>query len=118
MQLTAAVINAGIGDLSLGLAMAGYHVVTAYETEEKAIAIHKKNLSTTICPLVLEDIDISDFPEVDVLVSRVYHGSSRTRNLNERPSEPIRSLLRIMEYKKPRAFLLVVNHAYFRISVI
>lgn len=97
MQLTAAVINAGIGDLSLGLAMAGYHVVTAYETEEKAIAIHKKNLSTTICPLVLEDIDISDFPEVDVLVSRVYHGSSRTRNLNERPSEPIRSLLRIME---------------------
>lgn len=34
MQLTAAVINAGIGDLSLALAMAGSHVVTACETEE------------------------------------------------------------------------------------
>lgn len=114
MQLTAAVINAGIGDLSLGLAMAGYHVMTAYETEEKAIAIHEKNLSTTICPLALEDIDISDFPEVDVLAARVYQSSSRNRNLREQSCEPIRSLLRIMEYRKPRAFLLMVNHAYFR----
>lgn len=41
MQLTAAVINAGIGDLSLALAMAGYHVVTAYETEEKWYMLYR-----------------------------------------------------------------------------
>ena len=114
MQLTAAVINAGIGDLSLGLAMAGYHIVTAYETEEKAIAIHQKNLSTAIYPLALEDIDIGDFPEVDVLAARIYQGATKARNLREQPYEPLRSLLRIMEYRRPRAFLLMVNYVYFR----
>ena len=33
MQMTAAVINAGLGDLSLGLEMAGIKVVAAYETD-------------------------------------------------------------------------------------
>ena len=35
MQLTAAVINAGLGDLSIGLEMAGFDVVAAYEAEER-----------------------------------------------------------------------------------
>lgn len=43
--------------------------------------------------LALEDINISDFPEVDVLAARVYYGSARTRNLYEQSCEPIRSLL-------------------------
>lgn len=36
MQLTAAVINAGLGDLTLGLQMSGFQVVAAFEDEEKA----------------------------------------------------------------------------------
>lgn len=30
MQLTAAIINAGLGDLTLGLQMSGFNVVAAY----------------------------------------------------------------------------------------
>ena len=36
MQMTAAVINAGIGDLSLGLEMAGFHIKFVYEADPKA----------------------------------------------------------------------------------
>lgn len=48
MQLTAAVINAGLGDLSIGLEMAGFDVVAAYEAEEKALSIHSHNMKVPL----------------------------------------------------------------------
>ena len=39
MQLTAAILNAGLGDLTIGLEMAGFRVIAAYETDEKSIAM-------------------------------------------------------------------------------
>lgn len=54
MQLTAAVIHAGLGDLSIGLEMAGFHVIAAFDPDKKALEIHSRNLNTPIYPLSLE----------------------------------------------------------------
>ncbi len=44
MQATAVVINAGLGDISLGLEMAGFKVIAAYEADEKALVVHRTNI--------------------------------------------------------------------------
>ena len=54
MQMTAAVINAGLGDLSLGLEMAGIKVVAAYETDKGMAVIHRNNFDAPVFPLPLK----------------------------------------------------------------
>lgn len=55
MQMTAAVINAGLGDLSLVLEHSGFKVVAAYEADEKSAAIHRVNLNAPVFPLPFEE---------------------------------------------------------------
>ena len=71
MSLTAAVINAGIGDLSLGLQMAGFHIAVAFEADEQAAAIHRTNLNNEVIPLPLEQIEPGMLPSVDLLAARI-----------------------------------------------
>ena len=71
MQLTAAVINAGLGDLTLGLHMSGFQVIAAFEPEEKAAVIHKLNLDVPLHRLSLEEIDPTSMPNVDLLAAHV-----------------------------------------------
>ena len=54
MQMTAAVINAGLGDLSLGLEMAGIKVVASYETDKGMAVIHRNNFDAPVFPLPLK----------------------------------------------------------------
>jgi len=75
MQLTAAVINAGLGDLTLGLQMSGFQVIAAFEPEEKSALIHRHNHDTPLYPLSIEDIDVHSFPNVDLLAAHLYHPS-------------------------------------------
>ena len=70
MSLTATVINAGIGDLSLGLQMAGFQIAVAFEPDERAAAIHQTNLHNEIIPLSLEQIEPGMLPNVDLLAAR------------------------------------------------
>ena len=81
MQLTAAVINAGLGDLTLGLQMSGFQVIAAFEPEEKAAVIHKLNLDVPLHQLSLEEIDPSAMPHVDLLAAHLYHPSHSRVNL-------------------------------------
>ena len=71
MSLTAAVINAGIGDLSLGLQMAGFQIAVAFEPDERATAIHCTNLHNEVVPLSLEQIEPSMLPNIDLLAARI-----------------------------------------------
>ena len=71
MSLTAAVINAGIGDLSLGLQMAGFQIAVAFEPDERAAAIHQTNLHNEIIPLSLEQIEPGMLPNVDLWAARI-----------------------------------------------
>lgn len=111
MQLTAAVINAGLGDLTLGLQMSGFNVVAAFEAEEKATAIHRWNLDTPLYPLSLEEIDASSFPNVDLLAAHLYHPShSRVApGKIEQHDYYMHRFQDILFTSRPRAFFLLIN---------
>lgn len=111
MQLTAAVINAGLGDLSLGLEMAGFNVIVAYEAEERAADIYRQNLTSPVYPLPLEEIDIEAFPNVDLLAAHFYYPPySRTDSISaERHDYYVHKFNEILNISKPRAFFLLIN---------
>ena len=111
MQLTAAVINAGLGDLTLGLQMSGFHVVAAFESEEKAALIHKLNFDVPLYQLPLEGIDQTDFPKVDLIAAHLYHPShSRvTSSKLEQHDYYLYRFQEILYASNPRAFFLLIN---------
>lgn len=113
MQLTAAVINAGLGDLTLGLQMSGFQVIAAFEPEEKSALIHRHNLDTPLHPLSIEEIDANAFPYVDLLAAHLYQPSySRVSSTKmERHDEYLYRLREILHASKPRAFFLLINAA-------
>lgn len=113
MQLTAAIINAGLGDLTLGLKMSGFNVVAAYEAEEKAIVIHSLNHNSPIYQLPLEEIDANSFPNVDLLAAHLYYPSySRVAsNKAERHDYYMHKFREILLTRRPRAFFLLINTA-------
>ena len=111
MQLTAAVINAGLGDLTLGLQMSGFQVIAAFEPEEKAAVIHKLNLDVPLHQLSLEEIDPSSMPHVDLLAAHLYHPSHSRVNLAklEQHDYYLYRLQEILFSSRPRAFFLLIN---------
>ena len=113
MQLTAAVINAGLGDLTLGLQMSGFQVIAAFEPEEKSALIYRHNLDTPLHPLSIEEIDANAFTCVDLLAAHLYHPSySRVSSTKmERHDEYLYRLREILHASKPRAFFLLINSA-------
>lgn len=113
MQLTAAVINAGLGDLSLGLELAGFNVIAAYDSEDKAINIHRFNLGASVYHLPLEEIETESFPHVDLLAAHIHFPSYSQVNYAvwERHEASIHRLQEILIISRPRAFFLLINTA-------
>ena len=107
MSLTAAVINARIGDLSLGLQMAGFHIAVAFESDDRAAAIHQTNLHNEIIPLSLEQIEPGMLPNVDLLAARIKL-SSRNSTVQDQAAS---NLLHLLEYHKPRCLFLIFDSA-------
>lgn len=116
MQLTAAVINAGLGDLSIGLEMAGFHVIAAFDADEKALDVHSRNLNTELCHLALEDIEVEAFPKVDLLAAHIHQQSfSRAGSIRTVEKEPaLHKITRILDQTRPQAFFLLANAALTR----
>ena len=105
MQLTAAIINAGLGDLTLGLEMAGFNVLAAYEADEKALAIHKKNFAIS----VLHDVN-EEVPAVDLLVARIIQPNfSRAGARVDEFTYKVDHILRYLNQQKSKAFLFCLN---------
>lgn len=112
MQLTAAIINAGLGDLTLGIKMAGFNVVASYDEEEKAVNIHRRNFDSPMHQLSLEKIDVQSFPDVDLLAAHIYcpYLSSRSKVISRKDIDYSFDILsEILKLKRPRAFLLILN---------
>lgn len=111
MQLTAAVINAGLGDVSLGLERAGFKIVAAYENEEKAAKIHQLNFEVPVCNLPIKTFEIEGFPQVDLLAAHIYapHFSSNGLKKATKYEDDIYFLRTIFERHKPRAFFFLIN---------
>ena len=105
MQLTAAIINTGLGDITLGLETAGFNVVVAYETDEKAAAIHRKNFSISVLGAVDEYT-----PVVDLLAARIIQPNfSKSRARVDEYSYEIERILKYLSLQKSKAFLFHVN---------
>ena len=102
MSLTAAVINVGIGDLSLGLQMAGFQIAVAFEADEQAAAIHRTNLNNEVIPLPLEQIEPGMLPSVDLLAARI-RLSSRNSPVQDHAAS---NLLHLLERHRPRGVFL------------
>ena len=116
MQLTAAVINAGLGDLTLGLERAGFQVIVAYEMEERATKIHQFNMETPVYKLPLEVLSRESFPKVDLLAARIYGPSFSIagRDKKNKYEDDLYFCREILEQQRPRAFFFLFNAAFMK----
>ena len=64
---TVAVIEAGIGAISLGFMEAGFQVKEIFAKDRKAINIHKKNIESKIYERGLLELLPEEIPDVDVI---------------------------------------------------
>lgn len=107
---TAIVINAGLGDLTLGIEQAGYKVIAAYETDKKAVSIHKHNLDVPIFDSFPKEDNYQDFYELDLLAAHLH--IQLPSRIHSQSSYPIREGLQMLELLKgyhPRTFLFFMN---------
>lgn len=118
MQMTAVVINAGLGEMSLGLKMAGFEVLAAFENDKKALEIHKANLDIPGFPLVWENMTTWNVPDVDLLAGKLYDPlppDYRGHALStERSGATVDDFLKILELYYPKAFLLALGAGFAR----
>lgn len=115
MEKTAIVINSGLGDLSIGLEMAGFKVVAAYEADQKAVAIHRANLNVPVFPLPFEKTSIKTVP-CDLLVSRIYQPPlSRGRFSEQKDSRAtVYDFLAFLDICRPQAFFITSHSSFIK----
>lgn len=111
MGITAAIIRAGLGDLTLALEMAGVEIAAAYEADKRAIKIHKANFDVPLYPFPPAEIDIKEFPQVDLLAARLHMStfSRAIHGLQKEHDQTTHVLREILSQHRPRAFFLLVN---------
>lgn len=114
MGMTAVVLNAGLGDLTLGLRSADFQVVAAYESEQAAMEMHKANIDVPIFLIQPEKFEPETIPRVDLLAARLYSPQlSAPHRMSPRDHGGItaRNFLELLHTHRPKAFLLALNAA-------
>lgn len=113
MNLTAAVLNAGLGDLSLGLQMAGFQVIAAYEEDMKAWEVYAANIDAPVSPFPPYELSSRMLPEVDLLAAKLNSsqllppiGGGRSY---KDPQIGFYDFLRALDICCPKAFFLVTG---------
>lgn len=111
-KYTIADLFAGIGGMSLGLKEAGAEIVWANEIDKNACKLYKGNMPEV--DLIEGDvckIDIDIVPKFDILVSgflsQAFSVSGiKGRGMNDENRDLFFQILRFIERKKPKAFIL------------
>lgn len=67
MNNTVAIIEAGIGAMSLGFVEAGFQIKEIFVKDRKAIEIHRKNIGGKICERGLIELMPEEISDVDVI---------------------------------------------------
>lgn len=117
MQLTAAVLNAGLGDLSLGLTLSGFKIISAYEPDPKACAVHNINIEAPLHHLSLNEIDTNAIPSVDLLAAHLYLRPTVKRNaFCQENDTTLGKFCDILNHCKPRVFLILLNTSFLKSS--
>lgn len=112
MNNTVAVIEAGIGAMSLGFVEAGFQVKEIFVKDRKAVEIHRKNIGGKIfesglmelLPEKISDVDVIAIDLMQVLTSK---NSGRSElGLHRFNEEPLKKTADIIKWKRPHIFFL------------
>lgn len=116
MQMTAVVLNAGLGGLSLGLEEAGFKVIAAYEAEHKAAEIHRANLDVPVFPLPFEQDGLKAVPGASLLAARLYQSfpSHAKAAAPENPRATFLDFLTLLDFSRPEAFFLTFSASFMK----
>lgn len=116
MQMTAVVINAGLGDLSLGLEEAGFKVIAAYEAEQRAAEIHRANLKVPVFALPSGEDGLKAVPSTGLLAGRLYQPVRAHAKFNapKAPRDTVRDVLSLLDLSRPRAFFLTFSTSFVK----
>lgn len=123
MGMTAAVLNAGLGDISFGLQMAGFSIIAAYETDLKAAAVHEANIEAPVFHHLPQKSDLEMISSADLLAVRLTHFPLFTSNGKRFLHDESRvitedSLLQLLEFCQPKALLVVLSAAAAKSKVL
>lgn len=114
MYMTAIVLNAGLGDLTLGLKSAGFQVAAAYEADQMAMELHKANIDVPVFPLQPEKFEPTAIPGADLLAARLYSlqlsDFTKAHSHNSHGTDAF-NFLNLLHVHRPKAFLLALNAA-------
>lgn len=116
MDMTAVVFNAGLGDISIGLQMAGFSIIAAYETDAKAAAIHETNIEAPIFPRQPEESDKEMISTADLLAVRLayFQPPPGLREKDGKAGVDADDFLRLLEVFRPKVFLAILGAAASR----
>lgn len=115
MQLTAAVFHAGLGDLSLGLTLSDFKIITAYEPDQKACAVHNANIDAPVHHLSLDEIDTDAIPPVDLMAAHLHLRPTVGRNaFCQKNDAVLGKFCDIINRCRPRAFLILLNSSFLK----
>lgn len=110
-SFNAVVINAGLGDLTLGLTQAGFRVAVAYEEDAAAAAVHQANFNVRVHSCLLYEKEARSVPQPDLLAARLnLSGLERHRE----PDLSLSSFLEALNNYRPYAFLVLLNPSAIR----
>lgn len=103
---TAIVINAGLGDLTLGLIQGGFRVKAVFEEDAGAAPIHQANFDIPVSLCLPQGGAAQDIPQADLLVARL-NLSGPIRRADPSPSQ--RSFLEVLNRCRPRTFMVLLS---------
>lgn len=119
MQMTAVVVNAGLGDISTGLELAGFKVIAASEADQNAAAVHRANLDALVLPFPFMGGVFNAASEADLLAGRLWcpapsHGRHAAQEDLSDPKTSVSDFLALLQYRRPRAFLLTFSISFMK----
>lgn len=116
MEMTAVVLNAGLGDISFGLQMAGFSIIAAYETDLKAAAVHEANIEAPVFRHPPKKSGLEMISSADLLAARLtdipLSNSPGKQALHDEARDNTEdSLLQLLDFCQPKALLAVLSPA-------
>ena len=104
-RATAVIMNAGLGDLTLGLTQEGFRVEAIYEEDAEAAFIHQTNFDIPISLCLPQGEAVQEVPQADLLAARL----NLFLGHRAEPSPSLCSFLEVLHRRRPRAFMALLG---------
>lgn len=120
---TVAVLEAGIGALSLGFKQAGFQVKAAFEKNKRSVDIYKRNHNDEIYERDLQELSPKEIPGTDVIAADLTNMPIFKAAGGVRSGESLRKgmylekVYEIMKINAPKIFFLVLPVSIYRTPV-